>query len=410
VSPSDADNSGTGAEADPPEVARRSLAVGGYVLDVGGAAGTVVQRRAGAAAEGAEPLERAFEEQEPEGDSGAAVAAGVVDDASEVTAKIERAVALGKGVAEGKALSPEQLALEAGTLLDLLERLDRQERFKEVLRLARALVNLLMLLRRWAALLRALRAALRAGEKLGDLAAVGWAKHELGTLRLAAGDVKGAERSLREAQEIRERIGDRRGLAATTRNLQVLCERLREMLRKEELVRAGAQGSSALRPLILAALFVLLFGGGVAAGVIAGNSNDAGDSARIGDGNGEQNPGTDEEGDGPNGQGDEESFRLEVTVGGEGAGTVEVGGIVCPPEPCVVRLSEGDEVTLEAKEGPESVFEGFSVDCTGTEPCHLTMNEDKAVTASFASAKESPEDEGDEDGIEVPSTSPETVE
>ncbi len=412
MSPSDADTSGTEAETDPPEAVRGSLEVGGYVLDVGASAGTAVQRKVGAAGEGAEPLERAFEEPEPEGDSEAAVAAGVVDDASEVTAKIERAVALGKGIAEGKALSLDQLVLEGGTLLDLLERLDREGRFKEALRLARALVNLLTLLRRWAELLRALRAALRAGEKLGDLGAIGWAKHELGTLRLAADDVKGAERSLREAQEIRERIGDRRGLAATTRNLHVLCERLREMLREEELVRARTQGSSALRLLILAALFVLLFGGGVAAGVIAGDSNDAGDSASSKDGNGKQNPLPGENGDGPNGQGpgDEESFRLEVTVEGEGAGTVEGGGIVCSEGPCVVRASEGDTVTLEAIEGPESVFEGFSSeDCTGTEPCHLTMNDDKAVTAIFAlDEKESNGDGGEE--TEVPSAPPETIE
>jgi hypothetical protein len=260
------------------------------------------------------------------------------------------------------------------------------------LRLARALVNLLMLLRRWAALLRAQRAALRAGEKLGDLSAVGWAKHELGTLRLAAGDVKGAERSLREAQEIRERIGDRRGLAATTRNLQVLCERLREMLREEELVRAGAQGSFALRPFILAALFVLL--------------------SRITDGNGSRNPPTNGNGGGSNGPGGDESFRLEVTVDGDGTVTVEGEGIVCPPEPCVVFRSEGEEVILEAQEGRGSVFEGFSSDCTGTEPCPLTMNEDKTVTASFVPAeeKEPPESGGAEEGVEVPSTSPETAE
>ncbi|HWM63420.1 MAG TPA: hypothetical protein VNP96_05455 [Solirubrobacterales bacterium] len=410
MSPSDADTSGTGAETDPPEAVRGSLEVGGYVLDVGASAGTVVQRKIGAAGERAELLE-AFEEPEPEGDSEAAIAAGVVDDASEVTAKIERAFALGKGIAEGKALSPDQLVLEGGTLLDLLERLDREGRFKEALRLARALVNLLTLLRRWAELLRVLRAALRAGEKLGDLGAVGWAKHELGTLRLVADDVRGAERSLRGAQEIRERIGDRRGLAATTRNLQVLCERLREMLREEELVRAGTHGSSALRLLILAALFVLLFGGGVAAGVIAGDSNDAADSASSKDGSGKQNPLPGENGDGPNGQSDEESFTLEVTVEGEGAGTVEGGGIVCSEGPCVVRPSEGDTVTLEAIEGPESVFEGFSsADCTGTEPCHLTMNEDKAITANFAlHEKESPDSDGGEE-TDVPSAPPETIE
>jgi aryl-alcohol dehydrogenase-like predicted oxidoreductase len=65
----------------------------------------VVHRKAGAAGEGSEPLERALEEREPEGDNAAATVAGVVDDVSEVTAKIERAVSLGKGVAEGKALA-----------------------------------------------------------------------------------------------------------------------------------------------------------------------------------------------------------------------------------------------------------------------------------------------------------------
>lgn len=411
MGPSDAETSGTRAGADPPEVARGSLAVGGYVLDLGSTAGTVVQRAPvpGGAREGDESLERAFDEQEPEGGSGAAIAAGVVDDASEVTAKIERAVALGKAVAESKALSPEQLALEAGSLIDLLGRLDRQERFKEALRLARALVNLLMLLRRWVALLRALRAALRAGEKLGDLAAVGWAKHELGTLRLAAGDVNGAELSLREAQEIRERIGDRRGLAATTRNLQALCERLREMLREEELVRAGAQSSPVLRPLILAALFVLLFGGGVAAGVIAGNSNDADDSAPITDGDGNQDPPSGANGNGPNGPGGDEFFALDVIVDGDGTVAVEGRGIVCPPEPCMDSLPEGDEVVLKAQEDTGSVFKGFSsADCMGTEPCPLTMNEDKTVTAIFVPTKEEDpsEGEGDEDGIEAPSTSP----
>lgn len=251
-----------------------SIDVGSYSLEVGGPGGTLIQRRAGVAREGGEPLERVLEMGEPSaGEGAAAVASDVVDDASAVTAKIERAAALGKGVAEGKALSPDLLGLEVGTMLDLLERLDRGKRHKEALRLARALVNLLMLLRRWAELLRTLRAALRAGEKLGDLEAIGWAKHELGTLRIAGGDVEGAERTLHEAREIREQIGDRRELAATNRNLQVLCERLREMLRTEELVRAKGARRSGLRLVALAALFTLLFGVGVAVGVVANDSN-----------------------------------------------------------------------------------------------------------------------------------------
>jgi hypothetical protein len=317
-------------------------------------------------------LQRVLAEREPKGeDGGGAAAATVVDDASEVTAKIEQAVALGKGVAEGNALSPEQLGLEVGTLLDLLERLDRRGRHKEALRLARALANLLMLLRRWAELLRTLRATLRAGEKLKDPSAVGWAKHELGTLRLAAGDVEGAERKLHEAREIRERAGDRRGLAATNRNLQVLCERLQEMLRDEELVRADGGRPSLLQLLSLAVLFVLLFGGGVAAGLIAGGSKDAGTTIVTGGGT------TNGTGGGPG------SLPLLVTIAGDGGGTVEGGGIECPEGPCEVELREGEEVTLEAEADGESIFEGFSGACSGTEACPLAMTTTRAVTAMF---------------------------
>jgi hypothetical protein len=129
-----------------------------------------------------------------------------------------------------------------------------------------------MLLKRWASLLQTLRIGLRAARELGDEATIAWAEHELGTLKLAAGDVEGAERNLRQAREIRERIGDRPGLAATNRNLGALCERLRNMVRDEELVRrSGRRRPSFARTLALAALCVVFFGGGVAAGTIAGD-------------------------------------------------------------------------------------------------------------------------------------------
>ncbi len=112
--------------------------------------------------------------------------------------------------------------------------------------MARALATLLMLLKRWADLLRTLRSALRAAEQLDDQEAIAWAKHELGTLRLAAGDLEGADRDLCQAREIRERIGDRRGLAATERNMAVLCKRLRAMLH-EKSWSGGPRGAGRLR-------------------------------------------------------------------------------------------------------------------------------------------------------------------
>ncbi len=387
--------------------ARGSLVVGGYLLEVGGAGGTLVRRGAERAGKDAEPLEQALEGREPRG--GADAVDDVVDDASEVTAKVERAVALGKGVAEGRALNPEQLGLEVSTLLDLLERLDRRERWKETLRLARALANLLMLLRRWAELLRTLRAALRAGEKLGDVSVVAWAKHELGTLRLAAGGIEGAERDLHRARELRERIGDRRGLAATNRNLQVLCERLQEMLRNEELVRPRGWPPSPLRLLSLAVLFALLFGGGVAAGVIGSDSDDAGAPTGLKGGGGGSNGGPTNGGDGgtngtnggpANGTGDgtgdgADSFPLVVVIDGDGGGTVVGEGVECAGEVCEEDVPAGEVVTLVADPDDESFFQGFSGDCSGTEPCTLAMDAARSVTATFlVSERSSFSDEG----------------
>lgn len=231
--------------------------VGGYVLEPG-AAGTAIRGGGSAASAPIEPLQRAFAEAAPPKEPESAFATEV-DEASQATAKIERAVALCKGVGEGKALDPTQLGLEVGALLDCLERLDHKKEHKKAIQMARALATLLMLLKRWADLLQTLRTALRAGEALDDLDAIAWAEHELGTLRLAAGDVEDAERSLGQAKEIRERIGDQRSLAATNRNLGTLCDRMRQMLRKEELVRRRGRWPATSRLALFAAFFAFAF-------------------------------------------------------------------------------------------------------------------------------------------------------
>lgn len=269
-----------------------SVQIGTFTLQVG-AGGTVVQSGSTPAAEGTGTLAQALVEPKPKEPRKVEAAADTIEDASGVTAKCERAVTLSEGVAAGKVLNPDQLGAEVGALLDLLERLDRKGRHKDALKLARALATLLMLLRRWQMLLRTLRTALGAAEKLGDLDAVAWARNELGALRLTAGDVKGAERDLHQAREIRERIGDQRGLATTNRNLGALCEQLQQMVRKEELVRARPErnrGSmrdesrrpSSLRLLLLAVLFALGFAGGVLAS--NGGSNDKPADFKAGDG------------------------------------------------------------------------------------------------------------------------------
>jgi tetratricopeptide (TPR) repeat protein len=249
-----------------------SVAVGPYLLEVGGEPGTVIEEGGGGA--DAEPLREALAEREPKTeDERAPALVAEVDEAAEATTKIEQAVALCKGAAEGRVLDPDQLALEVGTLLACLERLDRKKEHKKALQLARSLTTLLMLLKRWASLLQTLRTALRAGKALGDDSAVAWAEHELGTLKLAAGDVEGADRCLSQAREIRERIGDRRGLAATDRNLGALCDRMRSMLRDEHLARPRRGRSPALSLLAVVVAVFAAFGGGLALGSAGGGDD-----------------------------------------------------------------------------------------------------------------------------------------
>jgi hypothetical protein len=291
-----------------------AVRAGEYVLHVGGDGGTTLESGAGAAGGEAEALARALK-ADTEGKSAADAIGDAVDDASAVTGKIERAVALGKGAAEGKALDPEQLVLEVDSLVGLLERLDRKGRHEEALRLARAISTIASLIKRWLALLRALRAALRAGEALGDLKEIAWAKHELGTLRLVAGDVSEAERNLREALEIRERIGDRPGMAATTRNMRALCERLRRMLR--------------LSPLMLAVFALLALAVGGAAGAMLANGGD--DTAEAGGtpeghGGGDSGKGGDRPG---KPKAAKDTYTLSVSIDGAGIVTSDPPGIEC---------------------------------------------------------------------------------
>lgn len=302
-----------------------AVEVGGYVLEPG-SAGTTIHGDGNGPGAADEPLQRAFAEVAPPKEAEPALATQV-NEASDATAKIERAVALCKGVGEGKALDPTQLGLEVGALLDCLERLDRKKEHKKSIQMARALATLLMLLKRWADLLQTLRTALRAGEQLGDLDAVAWAEHELGTLRLAAGDVEDAERNLRRAKEVRERIGDRRGLAATDRNLGTLCERLRQMLRNEELVRRRARRPTPTRLALFAVLFALVFAtAGFAVGSLTGDSASSGQPPKTGDpgGPGGNPPNTGPGEDDPEGPGTYEQQPLpEVGTEekGEGAET-----------------------------------------------------------------------------------------
>jgi hypothetical protein len=75
---------------------------------------------------------------------------------------------------------------------------------------------------------------------------------------------------------------------------------------------------------------------------------------------------------------------LTVTKSGSGSGTVTSSptGIDCGAT-CSAPFSQGTMVTLTATPAADSTFTGWSGDCTGPGPCTVTMDQDRAVTATF---------------------------
>jgi len=285
MTPDGSDLGGSGSDPPASSATTGAVILGRYRLEVGAPSGTAVST-SGAPEGEVGPLERALEgdpQREEAAGPGAALGA-VVGEASEVTAKAERALGLFRALAEGRVLDPSELTGEVDALLTLLERLDREGRWREALRLARSLSGLLALLMRWQQLVRSLGIALQAADKLGDLPAVAWAKHELGSLHLVAENHSRAERRLEEARELRSRLGDRRGLAATERNLQVLCRQLRELLRDRRLEERGRfwERGGRSRLVVAVAAATLLAAGGVAGAVAGGMGDDGGDAVAAG--------------------------------------------------------------------------------------------------------------------------------
>lgn len=252
-----------------PAEAGRSVSVGTYRIDVGPPVGMSISTRPEATAAAAEQraqLTRAIAQDHKQEKKQRGVV-DFVEDSSEradtVTDQVEAADSLWKEIATGH-LDVGTVNSQIGTLLALLQKLDREGRFEEQLRLARALSRLLAVALRWLDLLRSLRETLAAAERHGDKSARAWALHELGTLHLAGNDLPSADRELSRAAELRKELGDTRGLAATERNLHVLCRTLRQMMRDGRMTeRRGLR--RLLQAPFAAALFLIVFAAATAA-------------------------------------------------------------------------------------------------------------------------------------------------
>ena len=79
---------------------------------------------------------------------------------------------------------------------------------------------------------------------------------------------------------------------------------------------------------------------------------------------------------------------LAVTVTGSGTGSERhpPAGIDCGAT-CTATFDDGTPVDLTATRGIRSTFAGWSGDCSGTGACWVTMDADRAVTATFAAVE-----------------------
>ena len=359
VNPSGANWHGSEGRPGEPAMPAGRVRVGRFVLEIGASAGTAVLEAGDEEEAGdARQLERALKEDDggppkPRDGRLADAAGALVDDASNLTSKFEHAVGLFTQLAERR-LDPKALSSEIPFLLDLVERLDREQRWSEALALARAVSGLLALLMRWVDLVRSLRTVLEMTEKLGDLRAMGWAVHELGTLQLGAEKASAAERRLSQARELRSRVGDRDGLAVTEQNLQALCRLTNRLLRERRLLERDTRIPWLPRSRALAlAVAVALLAVGTVAGAAINGSAEEGDAEGDGAAN-QQEPGGVEQSGG------------EVPDGGEGpaAGDTPVD-------------ADGDGVssTDDCDDGNDSIFpgardtpgDGIDQDCDGVD-------------------------------------------
>ncbi|GAK59411.1 hypothetical protein U27_06395 [Candidatus Vecturithrix granuli] len=75
---------------------------------------------------------------------------------------------------------------------------------------------------------------------------------------------------------------------------------------------------------------------------------------------------------------------LTVNTSGSGTGVVtsDLQGIDCPSD-CSEAYKQGTILTLAATPNPDSLFDGWSGDCTGTNACTITIDSTKEVLATF---------------------------
>lgn len=199
------------------------ITVGRFALQLGSLHGARVEPAAEADPDQAEALAYSLARMpRAERRSAADFVGDAVARAEEVTAGVERANDLVAALAKGLTLDPKALEQQVNALLDMLDRADREGRWEDERRLARAFVALLALVPRWVALIEVLRRAASAAAAVGDPATEAWAHHEIGSFALRADNLSVARQHLTQALELRRSRADQAGADLTLHNMRML--------------------------------------------------------------------------------------------------------------------------------------------------------------------------------------------
>ncbi len=252
-----------------PGTATKRVELGRFVLVIGDRAGTAIADDGTQGDPGA--LAKAIEHSSEEPPAQLDIGHGTdepTEDAPGVTDRLEHSLRLFTDFAEGRS-DLASIGDEANFLLDLLQRLDRDERWTDAIQVARVLAKLLALLARWKDLLSSLRLAFSLAEKIRDDDGKAWALHELGILHLAAGKRAAADHLLTRAHKIRKQTPDRHAQTLLERNLQVFCRSLRADLHSSRWRQLKQIPNSRSIAAVLAASLLIL--GGVAGAIVNGS-------------------------------------------------------------------------------------------------------------------------------------------
>jgi NB-ARC domain-containing protein len=132
---------------------------------------------------------------------------------------LNRAITYFTAWAERHRRSPGNLLEESEALMRVQQRATDLRRWGEVLRVGGLLEGALVVGARWGAWAITLERCLAAARAIGDRSAEAWALHEIGTRAACLGEPGMARASLSQAVKVREAIDDKRGAAASRRNL-----------------------------------------------------------------------------------------------------------------------------------------------------------------------------------------------